>query len=71
VTQGRQGQPPGSKLDTQADFIFALLDEKIDISLCDAEPLSALLIRLHPSAQPEQSGGSVIPTRLFGPCDIL
>jgi transposase len=42
VTPGRQGQPPGSKLDPHADFIFGLLDEKVDISLVEiAERLQA------------------------------
>jgi transposase len=35
VAPGRQGQPPGSKLDPHADFIFGLLEEKIDISLVE------------------------------------
>lgn len=35
VAPGRQGQPPGSKLDPHADFIFGLLDETIDMSLVE------------------------------------
>jgi transposase len=35
VEPRRQGQPPGSKLDPHADFIFGLLDDKIDISLVE------------------------------------
>ncbi len=35
VAPGRQGQPPGSKLDPYADFIFALIEEKADISLVE------------------------------------
>ncbi len=42
VTPGRQGQPPGSKLDPHAEFIFALIEEKADISLAEiAERLAA------------------------------
>jgi transposase len=42
VAPKKQGQPRGSKLDPHADFIFALVDERVDISLAEiAERLLA------------------------------
>lgn len=35
VAPGKQGKPPGSKLDPHAEFIFALLDKGVDISLVE------------------------------------